>query len=118
MTGYILLFGGFDHAREQQGGIVDVDTSLYTKKRGAGQNPTSLRTDMETFKKPDPYNRVGVWEGLSMAKRFVGHCVTHEGTMNDYRAVMHKLYCNLEKCPPDKKNCYCCDNAISEVSQS
>jgi len=53
-----------------------------------------------------------------MAKRFVGHCVTHEGTMNDYRAVMHKLYCNLEKCPPDKKNCYCCDNAISEVSQS
>ena len=61
-----MLFGGFDHAREQQGGIVDVDTSLYTKKRGAGQNPTSLRTDMETFKKPDPYNRVGVWVDTEM----------------------------------------------------
>ena len=50
-----------------------------------------------------------------MIRRFVGHCVTHEGTMNTYHEVMHRIYCTLEKCPSDKKNCYLCDYAITEV---
>ena len=49
-----------------------------------------------------------------MSKRFVGRAVTHEGTMNNYHEVMHRLYCTLDKCPPDKKNCYCCEYVISE----
>ena len=45
--------------------------------------------------------------------RFVGHCITHEGTQNEYRGVMHKLYCTLDTCPPDKRNCYCCEHVVT-----
>lgn len=50
-----------------------------------------------------------------MIKRFVGHCVKHEGTLTRDKEVMYRLYCDLEKCPPDKKNCYICDHVTSEA---
>ena len=50
-----------------------------------------------------------------MAKRFVGHCSHNEGTQQNYHSVMSKLYCTLDKCPPNKRNCYCCEHVISEV---
>ena len=49
-----------------------------------------------------------------MEKRFVGFASSNEGTGANYHNVMHRLYCTLEKCPPNKRNCYICEHMISE----